>query len=157
MENEVHSYYGNHLRIRVCGLCVRHDKLLLINHSGITDGNFWSPPGGGLNFGETVHESLKREFREETRIEINIGKLLFVCEFLNSPLHAIELFFEVIPQSHNLKKGSDPEPNSPKIIKEVKFLSWEEIKSIPAKELHGSFKFVKHPSEILLLQGYFKI
>jgi 8-oxo-dGTP diphosphatase len=49
----------------------------------------------GLQYGEAVNEALKREFLEETQTDITIGEMLFVNEFLEPPLHAIELFFKV--------------------------------------------------------------
>jgi hypothetical protein len=38
---------------------------------------------------------LKREFLEETQTDITIGEMLFVNEFLEPPLHAIELFLRL--------------------------------------------------------------
>jgi 8-oxo-dGTP diphosphatase len=125
----VHRTYGNQLRVRVCGICVQEDKILLINHSGMNEsGEFWSPPGGGLQFGETIEGCLKREFLEETNTEILVGKFLKVNEFLEPPLHAIELFYEVKIVAGEISVGFDPEMEN-QIIKDVKWLSFEEVKS----------------------------
>ncbi len=77
MENTVHTYYGNKVRVRICGLCFADEKLLLVNHHSITKTNFWAPPGGGLNFGESSAECLKREFLEETGIKVEAGNFFF--------------------------------------------------------------------------------
>jgi len=127
MNQELINQYGNQLRVRVCGICVQDDKILLINHSGMNEsGEFWSPPGGGLQFGETIEDCLKREFLEETNTVISVGKFLKVREFLKSPLHAIELFYEVKILSGEIKIGIDPEMEY-QIIKDVKWLSFEEV------------------------------
>jgi 8-oxo-dGTP diphosphatase len=157
MENEVHSYYGNKVRVRVCGLCQLDKKILLINHSSITKNSFWAPPGGGLKFGESAEDCIKREFIEETGLTIEIEKFLFTCEFIQHPLHAIELFFKVKTLSYNLKMGTDPERGSPNIIKEVKFKSVTEIQAIPINEIHGIFKYAAHPLKVELLSGFFKL
>ena len=157
MENEVHAYYGNKIRIRVCGLCIVNDKLLLVNHSSITKTNFWAPPGGGLNFGESATDCLKREFLEETGLEVESGDFLFACELIKHPLHAVELFFKIKPLTSLITTGKDPEPGSPDILKEVRFVSWEEIQAIPANEIHGIFSYADHPSKVKLLQGYFRL
>jgi 8-oxo-dGTP diphosphatase len=129
MNQEIISQYGNQLRIRVCGICVEDHKILLINHSGMNESNeFWSAPGGGLQFGETIEECLKREFWEETNTIISAGKFLKINEFINPPLHAIELFYEVKIESGIVKKGYDPEMQE-QIIKEVKWLTFEEVLS----------------------------
>jgi 8-oxo-dGTP diphosphatase len=157
MENEVHAFYGNKIRVRVCGLCQAHDKILLVNHNSITKTNFWAPPGGGLNFGESAEECLKREFLEESGLQIEVGNFLFACELIRHPLHALELFFKVSPLTFHLKTGTDPEPGSPSIISEAKFKSWEEVQVMPSDEIHGIFSYVDHPSKVELLRGYFKL
>lgn len=157
MESEVHQYYGNKVRVRACGLCIAESKILLINHSGVTKTNFWSPPGGGLNFGESAEDCLKREFLEETGLQILVKDFLFVCELVQGPLHAIELFFQVEPTTGTLTTGHDPEPGSPSIIKEVKFVSWAELKDFPSNEVHGIFKYAGTPSNVDKLRGFFKL
>jgi 8-oxo-dGTP diphosphatase len=129
MNQEIINQYGNHLRVRVCGICVQNNKILLINHLGLNDSNeFWSPPGGGLEFGETIAECLKREFLEETNTVISVGNLLKVREFINLPLHAIELYYEVKIEAGKVKKGFDPEMDL-QIIKDIQWFSFEEILS----------------------------
>ena len=124
----VRKQYGEQLRIRVCGVCIENDKVLLINHLGILKNNdFWSVPGGGLSFGETIEECLKREFLEETNTQIEVGEFLTVREFIELPLHAIELFYEVSITGGKLQKGTDPEMVQ-QIIQAVRWMNLEEIK-----------------------------
>src|SRR5205814_2113551 len=86
--------FGNKLRVRVCGICIKDQTILLIKHKYLGPKNeLWAPPGGGLNFGENARTSLEREFKEETGLNVRVEDFLFIHEFLNPPLHAIELFF----------------------------------------------------------------
>lgn len=127
MNQEIINQYGNQLRVRVCGICVQKGKILLVNHSGMNEsGEFWSPPGGGLQFGETIEDCLKREFLEETSTVISVGSFLKINEFVQPPLHAIELFYEVKILSSEIEIGFDPEMEE-QIIKDVKWLSFEEV------------------------------
>ena len=127
MNKELIRQYGNQLRLRVCGICVQSGKVLLINHSGMNEsGEFWSPPGGGLEFGESIEDCLKREFLEETNTVISVGRFLTVREFLKPPIHAIELYYEVKIESGNIKKGFDPEMDY-QIIKDIQWLSFAEV------------------------------
>lgn len=127
MNQEIINQYGNQLRVRVCGICVQDGKILLINHSGMNaSGEFWSPPGGGLQFGESIEDCLKREFLEETKTIISVGNFLKINEFVKPPLHAIELFYEVKIESGEIQIGFDPEMEE-QIIKDVKWLSFEEV------------------------------
>jgi 8-oxo-dGTP diphosphatase len=146
--------YGHKMRVRVCGLCWRNSDLLMVNHRGITHTDFWAPPGGGLEYGESVAACLKKEFAEETGLRISVGRFLFGCEFLQPPLHAIELYFDVTVEGGVLVKGDDPELP---MIEEVRFLSPAELGSLPANTLHGIFSLVQTPGELKTLNGFIRI
>jgi 8-oxo-dGTP diphosphatase len=156
MTNPVHEFYGNRLRVRACGLCVVGEDLLMVNHQHLANGNFWTPPGGGIEFGEQIEQCLIREFREETGLEIEPKEFLFATEFISLPLHAIEFFFRVEMTGGTLKKGSDPEMQN-QIIRDVQFISWPVLKSWNPNSLHGIFQKVPEPSKIMGLRGYFKL
>jgi len=157
MIDSVYQTFGNKLRVRVCGLCLDHDRLLMINHHGIKEGDFWAPPGGGLQFGESMEECLKREFEEETGLTVEVVNFQFICEFIHPPLHAIEAFFQVDIKQGSLRKGTDPEMKDNQIIEEVKFMSWTEINHLNPDSRHGIFNFVSESLKILDLKGHFKL
>jgi 8-oxo-dGTP diphosphatase len=146
--------YGHKVRVRVCGLCWSADRLLLVNHRGLASGDFWAPPGGGVDFGETAEQCLVREFREETGMEISVGSFLFACEFIQKPLHAIELFFEVTITGGHLRKGDDPEWP---MVEDVRFMSPEELASLDPANLHGIFGLNTSPEKLRALTGFFRL
>jgi len=146
------------VRARACGICIAENKLLMVNHKNLRAGDFWAPPGGGIEMNETAHQTLEREFMEETHLNIMTRDLLFVTEYYNEPLHAIELFFRVDFVEGILKKGTDPEMNpAHQIITDARFLSWSEISEMDKNNLHGIFKYATEPSKIIDLRGYFKL
>ena len=158
MNNPVHNLYENRLRVRACGICIQDRKILLVNHKHLTDSDFWAPPGGGVIFGEPAGNCVIREFREETGLVVGVTKFLFGCEFIQAPLHAVELFFEVTIISGTLKTGMDPEMDlKNQIIQDLRFMSESEIKTMKPKSMHGLFQIATKPSEILRLSGYFKL
>ncbi|MEL7005810.1 MAG: NUDIX domain-containing protein [Bacteroidota bacterium] len=62
MKEKLNSIYGGKTRIRVCGICIENDSLLMIRHEGVGEQNIlWIPPGGGMEFGEDAHQALKRK------------------------------------------------------------------------------------------------
>jgi 8-oxo-dGTP diphosphatase len=157
-QSEIAEKYGNRVRMRSCGLCWRGNSLLMVNHRFITKGDFWAPPGGGVEFGQSALDALVREFKEETAVAIKPGKLLFTCELLKHPLHSVELFFEAHYQSGEPITGSDPESEPGKqIIKEVKFLEFDAIMSVSAEERHGVFRFVRTIEDLKKLSGFYRI
>lgn len=154
MSQGLSEVYGKRLRVRVCGICWRDDKLLMANHRGLLPGQFWAPPGGGVEFNESAETCLQREFREETGLEVTLERFLFACEFIRDPLHAIELFFEVSIAGGKLRKGDDPELPT---IEEVKFMLPSEISALPSTERHGIFNLIRSPEDLKILTGFFAI
>ena len=74
------------IRLRVGGVYVQQDKILLVRHE--KDGHsYWLLPGGGCEFGEDLKKALERELREEAGIETRTGNLLFVCESIPPDRH----------------------------------------------------------------------
>lgn len=104
------SPFSHQLRVRVCGLLVESEAILLTKiHSPVNDKLVWSPPGGAIRFGESMAEALKREFREETRLRVEILQLLHINELVRPPFHALECYFEVKRTGGTPELGSDPE------------------------------------------------
>lgn len=151
--------FGNKIRVRVNGILIENDCLLMVKHRELgTQGYLWAPPGGGMEFGTSASENLVREFLEETGIKIEVKKFLFVCEFTKPPLHAVELFFLVAREGGNLRKGHDPELKAKdQIIEEVRFLTTETLLQIPPAALHKAFENIKQASDIVNKSGYFII
>jgi 8-oxo-dGTP diphosphatase len=155
-EAEVVKVFGNRLRLRVCGLCIENNSILLVRHHSLGEkGVLWAPPGGGLQFNESAKDTLKREFMEETGVEVEIGSLVFVNEFLELPLHAIELFFEVNIKSGVISRGTDPEMGKDhQIINKVAFVGFEELKKMDPVILHHVLR-MENPENIMESKGYY--
>jgi 8-oxo-dGTP diphosphatase len=150
---EIARLYGGIVRVRACGICILNERVLLVNHKMYEDGSpFWSPPGGGIEFGEPATEAVRREFLEETGLEVQAGKLLFINEHIQPPLHAVELFFEVKAQSEILSKGSDPELTR-QIIEEVRFFSMQEISGLPSGHVHAVFGRITSLSDLFKMNS----
>jgi 8-oxo-dGTP diphosphatase len=79
---------------------------------------------------------------------------LFGCEYIHDPIHAIEVFYEVRPIGGKLKRGKDPEIQ---IITEVRYMSFRELKELPAKEVHGIFRFTERVEDLEKLTGFYSI
>ena len=156
MKDEIVNTFGNKLRLRISGICIHNNEILLVKHKALNEvGELWAPPGGGMNYGETAIETLQREFKEETDLDIEVGELLFVNEYLDKPLHAVEMFFEVkIVGNQNVIIGYDPEMLDNQIITDVKFVSWEKIKSDDQRKYHSFIHRLNELEDVYRLKGY---
>lgn len=134
---EAQKFYGNRIRVRVCGVCIENDKILMIGHKAIVGkGIFWCPPGGGIDENETLEEGIIREFKEETGLNVEVEKFLFINEFIKNPLHGVEVFFSVKILSGELSVGYDPEMPL-QIIDNIAWMNLHEIKKLPENAKHS--------------------
>ncbi len=157
LDEKIIRQFGNKMRLRVCGICIEQNKVLLVNHRGLNSkGVFWAPPGGGMEYGASAPENLKREIKEETGLDVEVENFLFIHEYLNKPLHAVELFFSVKRLSGELGKGIDPEmkPNE-QIIQDVRFIDFSEVVRIEKSSLHQLFHRTDAIEKIHERSGYF--
>jgi 8-oxo-dGTP diphosphatase len=158
MNEAVSKTFGKRIRIRVCGILIRRNKILLAKHTGIgPEGVIWIPPGGGVEFGESLQQALVREFHEETGITVNVDKLITFHEFINPPLHALEFFFSVLDvDGTNPVKGADPELGKNQIIEEIKFVSFDELQIIPKSRKHKILHSITNEKSLINLKRHFK-
>lgn len=149
--------FHNKLRIRVCGILVVENAILLVKHKGFGEsGELWIPPGGGMEFGQSIEDNLRREFIEETGLEIDVGNFICGHEFLNSSIHAIELFFEVKQVGGKLKLGYDPELNiDTQIIEEVAFVTFEDLLVMEDDKKHQILHDIDSEEQLMKRMGEF--
>jgi 8-oxo-dGTP diphosphatase len=79
--------------IRVYGILLGDDKKVLVSDEFIRGNYYTKFPGGGLEFGEGTRDCLKREFKEEMDLEVNIAGHIYTTDFFQmsafNPEHQI--------------------------------------------------------------------
>lgn len=71
-----------HRAFGVYGICFEKGKLLVINKNGGPYKNRFDLPGGSLEEVESLTSAMKREFLEETGLEIEINHNIGVIDFM---------------------------------------------------------------------------
>ncbi len=66
--------------IRVYGICIQNGKLL-INEEHFRDRIVYKLPGGGLDWGEGTRDCLKREWKEELGLDIEVLEHFYTTDF----------------------------------------------------------------------------
>ena len=69
------------------------NEILVVTNLPETD--YYYLPGGGVGFQEKIEDCLVREVREETGLDVEVDRLLWVRDFIEGfpDLHGIEIFF----------------------------------------------------------------
>lgn len=66
--------------IRVYGILLDRSRILVSDE--FIRGNYFTKfPGGGMELGEGTRECLKREFKEETNLDVEIGEHIYTTDY----------------------------------------------------------------------------
>lgn len=67
--------------LRVYGVLINEKKQVLVSDEFIRGNYYTKFPGGGLEFGEGTRDCLKREFKEEMDLEVEIGDPIYTTDY----------------------------------------------------------------------------
>ena len=113
----------------VRGVVIDKGKILVVEHSHPDRPPFWCFPGGHVEENETLVEAVKRELKEETHLDVDVGQIVFVQEFFKE--HLIELFFECSILDGEAKLGIDPDNPGMPILTKIKWVEPRELLELP--------------------------
>jgi 8-oxo-dGTP diphosphatase len=112
--------------IRVAGLLIHEGSILMVEQ-GRGDERYWLLPGGGVKFGETLSDGLRREFQEELGMRVGVQRLVAIVESISPEpdyaKHVVHLVFEVSAPTEDL-----PEPQEDKVLT-ARFLNEFQLQS----------------------------
>jgi 8-oxo-dGTP diphosphatase len=93
MENQFLSPTAGSFNIRVYGVLINDQRQVLVSDEYIRGNYYTKFPGGGLEMGEGTRDCLKREFKEEMNLDVEIGEHLYTTDFYQvsafNPAHQI--------------------------------------------------------------------
>ncbi|NOT50094.1 MAG: NUDIX domain-containing protein [Chitinophagaceae bacterium] len=128
--------------IRVYGVLINEQKQILVSDEYIR-GNYYSKfPGGGLEFGEGTRDCLKREFKEEMDLEVEVGEHIYTTDYFQmsafNPAHQIISIYYFVKALEEIKaplrtKAFDFDEAQMKVYKETnetetfRFIDWNDL------------------------------
>jgi len=96
------------LRVRVAGIIIEDGKILLIAHKKKKD-VYWLLPGGGVDFGESLEEALKRELMEELGVSVEVEDIFCVIDSIapEDRRHIVNVCFKCCCAKGDISLGND--------------------------------------------------
>lgn len=118
---------------RIYGVLAK-GRQVLMTRSIFIKREFVNFPGGGVELGEAPLEALRREYREETGLEIAPLRVLYASEGLHIstqvPMQIVSIYWQVEAASGGLQRGGNGS--------DVLDLFWADIDRIPKDEMFPS-------------------
>ena len=94
---EPHEHVKNHpvpgIGVGVGGILLNSHQVLLIKRNQPPAQGLWSIPGGKLEAGETLVEACRREFYEETNLDVEVEHIVAVVERRLEGFHYVIIDF----------------------------------------------------------------
>src|ERR671929_1382931 len=90
----------SHAEVAVGAVVLRGDEILLVRRGRGAAVGQWSIPGGRVEFGEGLKAAVAREVREETGLDVRVGRFLGWAERMGdepAPYHYVILDFAAEP------------------------------------------------------------
>jgi len=120
------------LRIGVGAVVVSGHQILLVKHAKPTAWRgFWLLPGGKMRPGELLEEAAKREVKEETNIDIEVGELIDATVSSVSMRKKIPKWIVLVNFFGKPKNTDVAFP-----AEEIKEAAWLPIDELPRMPLH---------------------
>ncbi|MGB3441943.1 MAG: NUDIX domain-containing protein [Actinophytocola sp.] len=109
-------------------------RLLLIRR---TDNDLYAIPGGALELGETLTQTVQREVMEETGIDVEVTGMIGVY---SDPDHVIEFTDGEVRQEFSICFRANPTGGEPRTSNESKEVLWVAPADLDGLNIHPSIR-----------------
>ena len=128
--------------IRVYGVLINANKQVLVADELIRGGYYTKFPGGGLELGEGTRDCLKREFKEEMDLDVEVGEHIYTTDYFQvsafNPGHQIVSIYYFVKALEKIKaplrnKAFDFDEGQMKVYEETnetetfRFIDWDDF------------------------------
>lgn len=91
-------------RIAAGAIIIQENKILLVRYNDLHGQSFLVGPGGSVEDDESIIQAVVREVKEETGLEVNPGKVLFIEDLDSRRYRFVKIWFLCEPIGGQLVK-----------------------------------------------------
>ncbi len=143
----------------IASSCIlNNNKILMVQENKVDIKGLWDLPGGKVKIGEDIKQAVIRETLEETGYNIELNSILLMQNYVTSKGVLLIIYFNAALQDLKQEEFRKDE------ISNVKWLSLEEIESIPENKIRGGDGIkkiiynirnkIEYPIDILDIHNY---
>ncbi|MFC1724382.1 NUDIX domain-containing protein [candidate division KSB1 bacterium] len=113
------------VRIRAAAIIIEEKKILLVKHKK-NDKEYWLLPGGGVKYGESLVNALKRELFEELNLKVDVKDIVYINDSINieEERHIVNVCFRCLINEGKIKINKDHR------LVGYNFIAFEKIQSL---------------------------
>ncbi|NOU94269.1 NUDIX domain-containing protein [Paenibacillus sp. LMG 31456] len=112
------------LQVRVTGILIENEQILLVKQQ-VSNSRAWSLPGGRVEQGETLEDSIVRELLEETGLHTRVVRLLYLCDVPQANPSLIHISFLMERMEGELTLPTNEFDKNP--ITDVRMVPFEQL------------------------------
>ena len=143
----------------IASSCIlNNNRILMVQENKVDIKGLWDLPGGKVKIGEDIKQAVIRETLEETGYNIELNSILLMQNYVTSKGVLLIIYFNAALQDLKQEEFRKDE------ISNVKWLSLEEIESIPKNKIRGGDGIkkiiynirnkIEYPIDILDIHNY---
>ena len=102
------------IRLGASAVIVQDNQILLVKFDDDYVGVHYNLPGGGVEDNELLEDAVRREVLEETCMQVDVGRILFVFEYVPAEhrykygtRHSVNVIFECTPKKDSKARLPD--------------------------------------------------
>jgi 8-oxo-dGTP diphosphatase len=115
--------------VRASALIVRDARVLLVRQNRMGE-SYWLLPGGGVRFGESLHDGLVRELREELAVEIVPDRPVALVEAISDDMTRYPKHVVHIIVAAQLGENAVPRLGGDSAVLEARFVAADELAGV---------------------------